>query len=380
MHPPLATTLSSGWNGLSLYVLGPGVGECQVLLMPDGRVIVVDACTKGGRNFGVALLQALGVAHVDLFVLTHPDRDHVKGAADFLRRYPPDRVWLYPEHASLRWVLVEAKRRARDLGVSVSDAFRDLTEFGDALDAFKEQQPRRVEHIRGTREAWTFAGSPYAVKPIAPTEDDEQRAGAMFANLQTLPERKGAEYIAWVENFLDDGTRAKDEPNKLSIALSIECWGRRLLLGGDVEHGNGNPRYGWEGVFLSLQERNLSHVLRALDVVKVSHHGSLGAIHDPSWREHRRGGAPSWGVIAPFRGQSEKLPRHDGLEKLRSFGPRLAITHTSADTRAAAVAAGWVEDTSLVKQPEDFPMVALRVLEAGPVEVSVWGDASVWRP
>ena len=35
---------------LTLYLLGPGVGESVVAIMPDGRVIVVDSCVDGGVN------------------------------------------------------------------------------------------------------------------------------------------------------------------------------------------------------------------------------------------------------------------------------------------------------------------------------------------
>ena len=382
MHPPLSNALRAGWNGLSLYVLGPGVGECQVLLLPDGKVVVVDACMRDDRNLGVELLRALGVAGVDLFVVTHPDQDHVRGAAELLDAFPPGRVWMYPEHASLRTVLVRAKRHAAALKIPVTNALRDLTHFAEALDRYHETAPRRVEAIRGTREPWRFAGMPYKIKPIAPTDDDERGAADAFRDLRAMPERKGAEFVAWMEDFFRDGKRPKDHPNQLSIALSVEFHHRRILLGGDVERGEATEGRGWAGIHLSLGDpsRNQLHLLRALDAVKIAHHGSCGAIHEQTWQEHIGGRSVPWGVIAPFRRQEEKLPRVDGLSKLREFAPRLAITHTAPDTRTAAASAGWTEDTTIIRQAEDFPMVALRVPQAGPVEVSVWGDASVWRP
>jgi len=44
---------------LSLSVLGLGVGECEELRLPDGKVDI-DACTSAQRNLGVELLRALG--------------------------------------------------------------------------------------------------------------------------------------------------------------------------------------------------------------------------------------------------------------------------------------------------------------------------------
>lgn len=83
-------------NGsLTVYFLGPGVGESIVLIMPDDRVIVVDSCERGGTNLPVRLLTALQLEQIDLLIVTHPDLDHVKGLSELLA-FNPLRVWRYP--------------------------------------------------------------------------------------------------------------------------------------------------------------------------------------------------------------------------------------------------------------------------------------------
>lgn len=380
MHPPLASTLAAGWRGLSLYVLGPGVGECQVLLLPDGKVVVVDACMADGRNLGVDLLQALGVTKVDLFVVTHPDQDHVRGAAGLLDTFKPNLVWIYPTMSSLRDLLVRAKREASAEGLSVSAALADLTDFAESLRRH-QSAGLRVQAIRSTSQVWRFAGSGYEVKPIAPTDEDELEAARRIESLNARPQRRSDRFVAWVEDFLAGKKRPADHPNQLSIALSVSIEERRILLGGDVECGNGRAGSGWSGIMQCLGQSwcNQSHLLRCADVVKVAHHGSQGAFHAPAWAEHTARRTPTIGVIAPYSRQVEQLPRSDGLARLREVLPSLAITATTYETRRAAIAAGWKAVTP-TKQPEPFPMVALRVPLAGPTEVSVWGDASVWSP
>lgn len=376
-HPALGQVRSGDRCGLTVYVLGPGIGECQVVLFPDDRVLVVDACKRGEQNLGVELLKALGVTKVDLFVVTHPDKDHVRGAAEMLRTFPPEKLWIYPVHASLRSVLVKAKRLASMAGLPTTERLQDLTDFLEQV----EQFPRsKREEVRGRRAPWTFAGCGYEVHPIAPSSPDEVYEGDLLwkkVSADVSPSGAG-KFVQWVEDFVGRGHRPKDHPNALSIALSVVQGDRRLLLAGDVERCDEDAERGWGGVLRELDEpsANRAHLIRALSAIKVAHHGSEGAVHEGAWLAHRAHGATPVGLIAPFA--NTPLPREDGLTALRAHCTRLAITHTTPQARTAATAAGWTERT-LTKQPEDFPMVAVEIPPVGPVAVSVWGEASVWK-
>lgn len=377
-HGALAGVLGTPRTNLNLYVLGPGVGECQVVLFPDGRVLVVDACMKDGRNLGIALLDALGITRVDLFVVTHPDKDHVRGAGEFLRRFNPERVWVFPLHGSLRSVLVKARRVATALGRAPSGALRDL---GDFCDALADQPDGRVEEVGAQPAPWTFSQCGYTVTPVAPTATDRRVAGDLLVAQAGRPEKPSAragDFVDWVEDFLDDGRRRPaDHPNTLSVALAIEFGARRLILGGDVEHHPTNVRRGWEGVRQKLAEPSTlkSHLLQVITAIKVPHHGSLGAICPATWSDHCANGADPVAVIAPYTPSG--LPRTDGLTALRTHCRHVAITTTTAGVRSAAGASGWTDSTPAT-EAEDFPMVAIEVPPAGPVAVSVWGSASLW--
>lgn len=64
--------LARSTGTLTVYLLGPGVGESLVLVMPDDRVVVVDSCERAGVNLPAQLLGKLGITQIDLLVLTHP--------------------------------------------------------------------------------------------------------------------------------------------------------------------------------------------------------------------------------------------------------------------------------------------------------------------
>lgn len=67
-----------------------------------GATILVDAGPNAygidsGKRIVLPRLQALGVANVDLILVTHPDADHIGGADSVLQRYPGARIGLSSE-------------------------------------------------------------------------------------------------------------------------------------------------------------------------------------------------------------------------------------------------------------------------------------------
>jgi Metallo-beta-lactamase superfamily len=377
MAPPTIAAPKGGHReALTLFVLGPGVGECQVLLLPDGRTMVVDACMQGKRNLTVEILRALGVSQVDLLVITHPDKDHVRGAAEVIRGFRPGKVWTFPTHSSLRSLMARAKEMAQGLNRPVTDALTDLTEL---LTTVRRLPPAVREDVRGRRVSWSDPRCGYTVHPIAPANADESaEATWMLDQLAWEPPgpRARTDFVERIERFLDGKSRAGDHPNHLSIALAIEYCDRRMLLAGDVEE-HADPDRGWKGILRELGDPSVrqSHLVDALTVIKVAHHGSKGAVHAPAWSRHVQNNASPFAVIAPY--SPVPLPKQSGLRAIHGFGPKLAITETTPKARDAAKKAGW-QPVKLTQQPEDFPMVGVCLPPSGPVDFSVWGNASVW--
>ena len=76
-------------TGLRITFLDVGQGDSILLQVPEGAVLV----DQGPPEADVARqLRGLGVRHLAAIVLTHPQRDHVGGAEDILRRLAVDRV------------------------------------------------------------------------------------------------------------------------------------------------------------------------------------------------------------------------------------------------------------------------------------------------
>jgi len=174
--------------GLSLIALDVGHGDALVLRLPDGTRALVDT---GGRMRGrsgrdpnrslaervlVPSLRALGVASLDLLVLTHADLDHVGAALALSERIPIRTLWLPP------CARTAAPVRALEARITASG--------GHVHDV-----------VRGP--PFMLGGATFEV--LGPTIDAEQ-----------------------------DG-RCTVEDNDASVVLRVSHAGRRVLLTGDIE-------------------------------------------------------------------------------------------------------------------------------------------------
>jgi competence protein ComEC len=112
-------------EGLRVTVLDVGQGDAILLQVPEGAVLV----DEGPPEAGVAeQLEGLGVDRLAALVLTHPERDHVGGAADVLERFPVEAI-LDPRIPAESEDEARALAAARERGVPVlaaraGEAFR----------------------------------------------------------------------------------------------------------------------------------------------------------------------------------------------------------------------------------------------------------------
>jgi len=135
---------------LQLRVLDVGQGDAIAVGTPGGRWILVDTGAGSGERLARRLV-AQGIPGLALLVLTHPDLDHVGGAADLLRTIPV--------------------RAVADGGtVRGTDTYREILAVTDSLGL-----PWRILR-RGT--SWTQDGVELSVLHPAGGEDPSDPNGA----------------------------------------------------------------------------------------------------------------------------------------------------------------------------------------------------------
>ncbi len=94
-------------EGVLLAVLDVGRGSCAYLEWPDGRNVMVDCGSLNSRDAGASIaaryLWSRGVTRLDTLVLSHPDADHVNGAASLLDLMRVRRVVVTRAFEGRRW-------------------------------------------------------------------------------------------------------------------------------------------------------------------------------------------------------------------------------------------------------------------------------------
>jgi competence protein ComEC len=108
-------------GSLELLMLAVGQGDAVALRTPSGRWILVDAGPPGrtsddGAHPAVRALRRRGVARLEMLVLTHPDLDHIGGAAAVLHSFTVGRV-LDPGLPAGKGPFVEVLQAAAQEGV-----------------------------------------------------------------------------------------------------------------------------------------------------------------------------------------------------------------------------------------------------------------------
>jgi len=116
-------------NSLGIDIIGSGFGESIVLRMPNGKVGVIDCCSRvlrasdsAARRNGNATLRyvrdKLKVDRLAFIGFSHPHEDHGRGLSHFLLEYRDhiDEIWIFDAFQDISLeryfkALFDAKRR-----------------------------------------------------------------------------------------------------------------------------------------------------------------------------------------------------------------------------------------------------------------------------
>lgn len=140
----LGAGLSLAWprdpSLLRIRFLNVGEGDATLIVAPGGATILVDAGPGGAeRSYGgeqvLKAMRAMGVNHIDLFVWTHPQADHI-GGAEYVLEHARVRMVLEPGMPYASGVYERSLTAVKNHGAKWVKAMRgQRVDFGDGLKA-----------------------------------------------------------------------------------------------------------------------------------------------------------------------------------------------------------------------------------------------------
>lgn len=352
---------------LTLYVFGPGFGESQVVALPDGKWMVIDSCVLDGVNLPLELLRHLDISAIDLLAVTHADLDHHQGLTELLANMKVRHLWRYPGFQTARELLILLEKTESD------------PRFTKLLRAHEAMLPL-IKSARGDEAAyghrWWPKGASYQVTCLAPCSTEKVYEFTAMAELIKRLQR-GSSLTTEEKRHL------MGRANRLSLALIIWWNDIGILLGGDIESEAAEDR-GWKGILANLREdedmedRGL-RLIRGLRLVKASHHGSKGAFCEEAWTEHSAGGPVEFVIVTRFNRGENPPPHPSGLDPLRRFATKLALTSMPKAGWSVVTDADWVQ-LAHPSGPGSAACVAITLAPASTSHVALSSQAGLFTP
>jgi hypothetical protein len=237
---------------------------------------------------------------VRLIVATHWHDDHVKGIGALVDACA---------HAT---VVCSAALLRKEIVAFVVRQEGAKGALGSGVDELRTLL--RICRDRGRTILWAKANLPLHPLPpgdaarvvaLSPSDDAFERS------LQDLIE------AATSADTIPRRYRAPEGPNGASVVTSIRNASVGLLLGADLDKSS-NPETGWDAVI------TYSRPSLKASVVKVPHHGSIGAHHDLMWSELLEPDALA--ILTPWIRGAKSLPTDQDLARIKTLSKHVYIT------------------------------------------------------
>lgn len=81
------TNSSISADKAQIYYLDVGQGDSELICLPTGETILIDAGLKSGSDRLTAYLKELGVDKIDILIATHPHTDHIGGMVKVIQNF-----------------------------------------------------------------------------------------------------------------------------------------------------------------------------------------------------------------------------------------------------------------------------------------------------
>jgi beta-lactamase superfamily II metal-dependent hydrolase len=201
-----------GPDEIGIAFLDVGQGNCAVVKLPTGEVIVVDCNIKEANVNIVDFLRRCGIDRIDVLVITHPHADHMSGLEDISKNLSVGELWISP--------------------------------FERDVSSLPKESRQEYEKFISTVDTLARNGAPIR-----------------YPTASSTPFRKfGDTEIRMYSPSIGAPTEGEQNIHEASIVMDVKLGGFSALFGGDLNEK------GWERV---AQRYNIRS-----KILNASHHGS----------------------------------------------------------------------------------------------------------
>ncbi len=108
---------------LSVHFLDVGQADCQIILLPDNSVMMIDSGNNDDDTFICNYLDSLGIEKIDFLIGTHPHEDHIGSMDTVINNYEIGSVYMPDAEAdSASFRDVEKALSNKGLGAAITSA------------------------------------------------------------------------------------------------------------------------------------------------------------------------------------------------------------------------------------------------------------------
>ncbi|HIV02149.1 MAG TPA: MBL fold metallo-hydrolase [Candidatus Aphodoplasma excrementigallinarum] len=81
-------------SAMQVTFLDVGQGDCELIVLPDGKTILIDAGESKSADDIISFLEGQGISRLDYVIATHPHADHIGGMQEVIEAFDVGEIYM----------------------------------------------------------------------------------------------------------------------------------------------------------------------------------------------------------------------------------------------------------------------------------------------
>lgn len=81
-------------GAMQVTFLDVGQGDCELIVLPDGKTILIDAGESKSADDIISFLEGQGISRLDYVIATHPHADHIGGMQEVIEAFDVGEIYM----------------------------------------------------------------------------------------------------------------------------------------------------------------------------------------------------------------------------------------------------------------------------------------------